>query len=52
MTSSPQHSTKFTASPPRPVSLYFDCMSAPVSAIVLNLKGYTRCFGARSLQRS
>ena len=30
-----QHSTMFTASPPRAVSLYFVCMSAPVSRIVL-----------------
>jgi hypothetical protein len=25
-----QHSTKFTANPPKLVALYFDCMSAPV----------------------
>ncbi|GLZ17634.1 hypothetical protein Bpla01_11640 [Burkholderia plantarii] len=30
-----QHSTMFTASPPREVSLYFVFMSAPVSRIVL-----------------
>lgn len=30
-----QHSTIFTASPPREVSLYFVFMSAPVSRIVL-----------------
>ena len=30
----PQHSTKFTASPPSEVSLYFDCMSAPVWRMV------------------
>ena len=30
-----QHSTMFTARPPRAVSLYFVCMSAPVSRIVL-----------------
>ena len=30
-----QHSTMFTASPPRAVSLYFVIMSAPVSRIVL-----------------
>ena len=29
-----QHSTKLTASPPSDVSLYFDCMSAPVWGIV------------------
>ncbi|CAB3758632.1 hypothetical protein BPA30113_03322 [Burkholderia paludis] len=30
-----QHSTMFTAKPPRDVSLYFVFMSAPVSRIVL-----------------
>jgi hypothetical protein len=34
VSAAPQHSTKFTASPPRLVSLYFDCMSAPVWRIV------------------
>src|SRR3984957_20670635 len=29
-----QHSTKFTAKPPKLVSLYFDCTSAPVWRIV------------------
>src|SRR5215475_10400723 len=29
-----QHSMKFTASPPSDVSLYFDCMSAPVWRMV------------------
>jgi hypothetical protein len=29
VSAAPQHSTRFTASPPRLVALYFDCMSAP-----------------------
>ena len=39
----PQHSTKLTASPPRLVSLYFDCMSAPVWRMVaMTLSSETR----------
>ena len=30
-----QHSTKVTARPPRDVSLYFSCMSRPVSRMVV-----------------
>ncbi len=29
-----QHSTTFTAKPPREVSLYFECMSLPVARMV------------------
>src|SRR5208337_3688690 len=39
-----QHSTKLTASPPKLVSLYFDCMSAPVWRIVaITLSSDTMC---------
>jgi hypothetical protein len=39
-----QHSTKFTASPPGLVSMYFDCKSAPVWRMVARtLSSETRC---------
>ena len=47
----PQHSTKFTASPPSDVSLYFDCMSAPVWRIVAMTLSSETLWRAVAVQR-